>query len=111
MSELIAAFARAFVFTQLVEVPIYRFGARAPLSVAFGASALTHPIVWFVFFSPTFSLGYETRLLSAEIFAVVGEACLLARYLPRGRALLFSFLANVTSVVMGELSRAACGLP
>src|SRR5262249_35014609 len=50
----------AFLFTQAVEVPIYVFALRGGpetppqralakrVLIAFGASALTHPIVWFV---------------------------------------------------------------
>jgi hypothetical protein len=52
---------QAFVLTQAVEMPVYAW--RAPregqdgsstrwwerLAIAFGASALTHPVVWFTF--------------------------------------------------------------
>ena len=58
--------AEAFWFTQAFEMPVYlvalylyrpelRWYTRAV--IAFGASAITHPFVWFFF--PYFSLGHE----------------------------------------------------
>src|ERR1039458_765596 len=34
----------------MVEVPIYAVGLRVGLLSAFGASAITHPLLWFVLF-------------------------------------------------------------
>lgn len=111
MDPLIAAWARAFVVTQLVEVPIYRGVAKVPLGLAFAASAVTHPIVWFVFFSPRFTLGYDARLASAETFAVLAEAAMIATRMRWWRALAFSLLANASSVVVGEILRYFLGFP
>ena len=112
MDPLIAAWARAFVFTQLVEVPIYRGLAKVPLGLAFAASAITHPIVWFVFFSERVPLGYDAKLGLAETFAVVVEAAVLATTkMPARRALGFALLANAASVVTSMATRAAFGWP
>lgn len=111
MDALIAAWARAIVLTELVEVPIYLRVGRVSFPLAFGASAITHPIVWFGFFSPRLALGYETRLVAAELFAVGVEAALLATRLPPARALGVSTLANLSSVVVGAICRAITGFP
>ena len=104
MDPLIAAWARAFLLTQLVEVPIYRGVAKVPLGLAFAASAITHPIVWFVFFSPRVPLGYDAKLVLAEAFAVIVEAAVLTTTkMPRKRALGFALLANGASVVVGAM--------
>lgn len=109
----------AFVFTQAVEVPIYvavlGLRRRVPrgrlLALAFGASALTHPILWFALIpawdllasrpAPTTWLaalvaltgppsaerlalgGYVAMSAVAETFAVVTEAVYLALLAPR----------------------------
>lgn len=44
----LAAWAGAFALTQAVEAPIYVFGARVTAARALTASALTHPVAWFV---------------------------------------------------------------
>lgn len=40
--------ALAFALTQAIEVPIYVAGARLRPGRAFAASAITHPVAWFV---------------------------------------------------------------
>jgi hypothetical protein len=107
----IAAWLRAFVFTQLVEVPIYMRATRASLPVAFGASALTHPIVWFVFFSPRWNASYETRFVAAELFAWLAEAAYFRFLWKKPRALLWSLCANAASLGLGLLSRHWFGVP
>ncbi|MEY4512375.1 MAG: hypothetical protein RLZZ450_4497 [Pseudomonadota bacterium] len=115
MSEaLVAAWARAFLVTQLVEAPVYHFGFGAPLSAALAASTLTHPIVWFVFFGPfepLASLSYGQRLVLAEVFAWLVEALLLCVWTGRRRALAWSLLANGSSVAMSYALRAMFGFP
>jgi hypothetical protein len=108
----------AFAFTQLVEVPIYRRALDGRLLVAFGASAITHPVVWF-FFPWLFAhwaplepspAHYWTMVAAAETFAVGVEAIWLAAFgLPR--ALLWSLLANGSSLGLGLLSRWIFGSP
>jgi hypothetical protein len=103
----------AFAITQLVEMPIYARalrGKKQRLAIAFGASAITHPIVWFVV--PVLWLGnsYAAMILASEIFAVVAEAIWLARFGVR-RAFVWALVANGASVTIGFAIRAAFGWP
>lgn len=126
----------AFVFTQLVEVPIYlralARGRETPppwqrrLGVAFLCSALTHPYVWFVFpqifyYSETYAElaarwpalaehRYTLFFITAESFAVLVEALVL-RASGLRNALLWSLLANATSAGTGILLRRLVGWP
>jgi hypothetical protein len=105
------AWLTAFVFTELVEVPIYRRSLECPLLVAFGASAVTHPIVWFVFFHPAWQADYLTRVIAAELFAWLAEAAYFRVVVHARRALLWSAVANGASVGLGFLSRYLFGVP
>lgn len=108
MSGLLA-WLGAFAFTQAVELPVYlRAGCRAPGALA--ASAITHPVVWFVLV-PRLPLGYDERVVIAEAFAVIVEALWLRLALRRPRALAWSLLANALSFGLGMLSRALFGWP
>lgn len=106
----------AFVLTQLVEMPIYawllssRFGRHwRTLLLAFGASAITHPIVWFVV--PWRAWEYTTAYVVAETFAVLTEAAYLAIIgIPKGRALLWALIANASSVAFAEFLRRVVGV-
>lgn len=120
----------AFAITQLVEVPIYVLALRRSraqeavarswwqhIAIGFGASMLTHPIVWFVMpavwlwiyvtavgaGAPV--LGLTARTLGygvlAEGFAVIAEAFYLRAIAVR-RALLWALGANAASVVIGS---------
>lgn len=117
----------AFLFTQAVEIPIYVKGARTTAAQGFGATALTHPFVWFVIpglaerlylavLAPHASLRlgdtgrYVMMVAIAETFAVVAEALYL-RYLERPRPLLWAFVANAASASLGLLSRRIFGVP
>ncbi|MCA9493541.1 MAG: hypothetical protein KC621_26600 [Myxococcales bacterium] len=100
----------AFLLTQLVEMPIYAIGTRDSelsvpwrVAVAFGASALTHPIVWFVLRDLLEQrLGFWAYFAIAETFAVLVEALYL-RWFEIRRALLWSLVANGTSASVGLL--------
>jgi hypothetical protein len=96
-----------FVFTQAVEMPLY-VSATASWRVAFFASALTHPVVWFLF--PLLPLAYWPMVALAELFAVLAEAWWLRAH-GVSRALLWSLAANGASATVGLLSRAAFGVP
>ncbi len=141
-----ASFLLAFAVTQLVEVPIYLralrdrrpsppqgatdgTGAKGPAegkstwiaraSIAFGASAITHPIVWFVMpWAATAlyrialragapALGELGRTLLygalAEGFAVLVEGLYLRGFGVK-RAMIWSISANAASVVVGTLA-------
>jgi hypothetical protein len=92
----------AFVWTQIIEVPIYRWGFKIPLIEAGLASCLTHPFVWFVIPHLIPLSNYWTFFAVAEIFAIVAEALW---FFWRGHkpALLASFVANATSASFGLL--------
>jgi hypothetical protein len=107
----IALWLRAFLFTQIVEMPIYVRGLRCSWVAAFGASAVTHPLVWFVFFSPRWQADYATKLVAAELFAWLAEAAYFRLLWRRPRALLWSLLANAASLGLGLLSRRLFGTP
>ena len=93
----------AFLLTQLVEVPIYGYALRGRLLVAFAASAITHPIVWFVI-QPLWPGRFYQGVLVAEAFAVVVEALVLHRAGVR-RAWAWSLSANAASVLASIATR------
>jgi hypothetical protein len=76
--------------------------------IAFGASAITHPIVWFVF--PRITGNYNMMVLEAETFAVVVEAIYLRLFGLRN-ALLWSIVANMASAGLGLGFRYFFGWP
>jgi hypothetical protein len=124
----------AFLFTQAIEIPVYLVGmqrerlelgwARRAL-VAFGATALTHPIVWFVL-PLTISLfaklgsalgagspqlfGYWGYVAVAETFAVGAEAIYLGMFGVK-RPLVLAFVANGASAGIGLTLRHFFGWP
>jgi hypothetical protein len=129
----------AFGFTQVVEMPLYVLGltrsarrrgtdlaegaARRWLIralVAFGASAITHPIVWFVmprlFYSApvmstvAFDTIYPLMVAVAESFAIAVEAIYLHAFGVK-RAWAWALGANLASVTLGLASRALFGWP
>lgn len=108
----------AFLFTQLIEAPLY-YGALtrcgAPPSrarrwaLALVASALTHPWVYFAF--PRWWPGDAlSGLVAAEAFAVIGEALWLS-WVGLPRSVSWAALANALSAGLGLASRAAWGWP
>src|SRR5690242_14327096 len=99
------AWLSAFAFTQIIEVPIYRRYLDVSWLAAFGASAITHPVVWFVFFNRGVQLSYNTKLVSAELFAWLAEAAYFRWAFGKKRALLWTLLANAASVTLGFISR------
>jgi len=106
----LTAWLSAFLFTQVVEIPIYRGLAKVGWLPAFGASALTHPIVWFVI--PRLWPGsYWGMVAVAEAFAVAAEALYLGLLFQAKRPLLWALVANAASAGLGFLSRAAFGWP
>jgi hypothetical protein len=100
MSPALKAWLIAFAVTQAVEVPIYGLGAtERKWGVAFGASLITHPIVWFVF--PRYFPGsYPVMIACAELFAVAIEATWLASFGVR-KPIEWSFFANMASFCTG----------
>jgi hypothetical protein len=109
----------AFILTQAVEAPIYVWASRGGqwrwrrrLAVALGASALTHPVVWWVIPRLEWS-SYRAYFIAAEGFALVVEALLLVLALKKriAAALAWSLLANGASVAVGRLLRELFGWP
>lgn len=102
--------AGAFVFTQLVEVPLYRrwFDCSAPF--AFGASAIAHPFIWFVIlpYGPRDNL---VRALLAELLAWLVEAAYFRARVSWRRAVVGALLANAASLSLGFLSQRLFGVP
>ena len=97
----------AFVFTQAIEVPIYLRVTN--FRVAFLASTLTHPIVWFVF--PAIWPGsYLGMVAAAELFAWSAETLWLRAHRVE-RAGLWSFIANAASLCIGLALRGCFGVP
>jgi hypothetical protein len=97
----------AFLFTELVETGIYVQALEARpmrerLAIALGASAITHPIVWYVIpdVGQALGLSWWPTLAIAEAFAVIVEAGWLAAFGVR-RAALWSLAANVASFSLG----------
>lgn len=104
------AWLTAFLFTQLVEIPIYAVFLRVRLPAAFGASAITHPVVWFVIF-PYVPLPYLGLIALAETFAIVVEAGYFRVLLGRPRVWPWALAANGASFATGLLSRWLFGVP
>jgi hypothetical protein len=110
------AWLEAFTITQLVEVPVYfyalhelNFSKLKKVSVAFGASAITHPIVWFIF--PVLLPSHPAvTVAGAETFAVAVEAVYLRAF---GLRLYFSWslVANSLSFSVGLLLRRLINFP
>ena len=104
----------AFLFTQAVEVPIYSVALnRRPVAprfaIAFGASLLTHPIVWALVICYGDG-GYWRVVAGAESLAVLVEAAYLHAFEVRSAAG-WSLLANASSLGLGMLSRLVMGFP
>ena len=106
------AWLLAFVFTQMVEVPIYWIGLRVGILPALGATTITHPVLWFAIF-PHLHLPYVWLIVIGESFAVLVEAAYFAWIFrrPGARALLWSVVANGASFGVGMLSRWLFGIP
>ena len=100
----------AFFFTQLFEIPIYWYATRS-LRISFLASAMTHPVVWFVF--PVLlehGLSWTWMVVFAELFAVLAEAAWLHSNRTR-RAFWWSLGANAFSATCGLVMRWLVGFP
>lgn len=88
---------------------------KAPWHVGLGASAITHPFVWFAF--PYLRLvpgvTYPIMVIAAELFAFGVEAIYLRLVLrtPLVRAALASLVANGASLGLGLLLRSLTGYP
>ena len=105
----------AFVLTQIVEVPILAAWLRGRpwprrLGLAFGASAITHPILWFVLRPLLASHSFVAYVVIGESVATLLEAWYLQR-LGVKDALLASVTSNAASWVTGRALLAIGWLP
>ena len=94
------AWLRAFAFTQIIEVPIYRRALDGRTAVAFGASLITHPIVWLASIPLSPKLGLWPYIALAELFAWLVEAGYMHLFGLK-RALMWSAIANGASFGLG----------
>ena len=100
----------------IAQSPLWRCGTRVPAAEAafanaLAASALTHPVVWWIIANPRGPVPAPYRFALAEAFAVGVEAWWFARETTWRRALVASLAANATSVALGLASRSLFGLP
>jgi hypothetical protein len=120
----------AFAITQAVECPVYARGFGLSPRVAFGASAITHPIVCFVIpyvweklylmavtARPGLTLGADAYFIGygviAESFAILVEALYLMRWARLGprSAAIASLTANAASGIVGLVCSSLFGWP
>ncbi len=127
----IARWSIAFALTQLVETPLYVYAQsvrtkttaellpspdavrplRERIALAFIASAMTHPLLWFVFWplaSSAFS--YSTTVFLGEALVMFIEGSLFVVFgLPR--PYVWAILVNTASVIVGLVVRELFGFP
>jgi hypothetical protein len=113
----LAAWAKAFVLTILVELLLGDRLLRSTepsrprrLAAIALANLSTHPAIWFIL--PLLELRHASMLLVAETWATVVEMCAYRlTFVPITtlRALAVSALLNGASVAVGALVRAATG--
>lgn len=93
----------AFLITQAIEAPICWWAARSlptwqRATYALGASAITHPILWFCL--PWDTVSYGHLVVAGESFVVIVEG-LWGRLWGVPRPWLISLIANAASVILG----------
>jgi hypothetical protein len=96
---------RAFILTQLLEIPLYSLALRSStipkrLVIAFGASLLTHPIVWALTGALAPVTSFWAIVAIMELFAVAVEGLYLSMFGVR-RPYLWAFLLNTWSFGVG----------
>ena len=99
----------AFSLTQMIEITVglliwrkEKGSLSRKIGILFGASALTHPLVWFVFpkMSAEWGLTYPEYLLMAEAYAYCVEAFYYFS-LRISRPILLSTVTNSCSFLTG----------
>ena len=101
----------AFLFCQIIEVPIYACSLSTSMPVAFGASAITHPLMWFGIFGSHWQASYLTKAITGELFAWLAEAAYFRFLFGKRRTLLWSLAANAASLGAWLLSHHLFGMP
>ena len=112
----VLAWLQAFMLTQTVELAIHAHAPGLPtplrqrLAIGFGASAITHPMVWFVIpplvtqalSLPDFETEFWIAVAIAEAFALSVETLWLFLFGARlPHALAVAAIANATSFTIG----------
>jgi len=87
------------------------WGLSVSLPIAFGASAITHPLMWFGIFGSHWHVAYTTKAVTGELFAWLGETAYFAFLFGKRRAWLWCLIANAASLGTGLLSRQLFGAP
>jgi hypothetical protein len=93
------------MLTQVVEIPIYRQGLRQGFWASFGASAITHPLVWLFLASHVCGAPWKLQLAAAELFAWLTEAAYFRFGFGCRQALVWTLVANGSSFMAGIASR------
>lgn len=112
MNDLLVRWVVAFAFTEIIEVPIYRRMLGSGFLEALGASAVTHPLLWFVFVPAVrHNLSYVQYAAIGELLVVLVEALWFRVLFKRKGALLGSLAANGASYLLGLVAHALFGWP
>jgi len=112
VQELLVRWVVAFAFTEIIEVPIYRRMLGSKFLEAFGASAVTHPLLWFVFVPAVRGhLTYVQYAAIGEVSVLLLEAAWFRFLFKREKALLGSLVANGASYFLALVAHALFGWP
>lgn len=112
--EYLRAWLSAFLFTQVVEIPLWRVSTGASFQRAFLLTLVTHPFVWFAFPAlAVVGVPYPVSVTASELFAWGMEAFLVQRFTQcsKKRAMLASLAANGASFILGAISQYFWGWP
>ena len=104
MTNPYAAFAISFAAAALIKTAVYLQPLPRRVLAALLATAITHPIVWFIF-PRVWPAGHvETMVLCSQIFAVAIEGAYLASFSVK-RPLVWALMANALSFCAALLLR------
>ncbi len=91
----------AFVLTQAIEIPVYQRTLHPGFWASFGASAITHPIVWLFLSSHVWNAPWSVQVTAVELFAWCVEAAYFRFGLGSPRSLFWTLVANGLSFTVG----------
>ena len=96
----VTSWAFAFALTQLLEIPVYRLGGWR-IGTAFGASAITHPILTLAIDFELIDATRMTALVAAEVVVALVEGVWLRMRERQPLPFAWSFAANGFSFCAG----------
>jgi hypothetical protein len=99
----------AFVLTQSVEIPIYRRMLKQGVWASFGASAMTHPLVWLFLSSHLWHASWPLQVAVVELLVWFAEAAYFRFAIGARRSLSCTFVANASSFTAGLVAQALLG--